>query len=106
MRVERTGILAGHGSADRNYRPPRLPYVSVVGPLNLELEPDRDPPRAVFMFIQSPGYLAGRDGLNASTVPAPGTLHLRLDGDARADVAVAFTGFAGVALTDANARRA
>ncbi|MBS0643112.1 MAG: hypothetical protein JSS43_24875 [Proteobacteria bacterium] len=106
MRIDRLGMMAGHGSSDPNYRPPRLPYISVVGPLNLELEPDRDPPRAIFIVIQSPGYLAGRDGMNAQVVPAPGTLHLRLDGDTRADVAIDFGPLAGSPLTDANARTA
>ena len=106
MRIDRVAMAGGHGSADPNYRPGRLPYISVIGPLNLELEPDRDPPRAIFVFVQSPGYLAGRDGMDTSTVPTAGTLHLRFDGDTRGDVTVDFGALGGTLLTDANARAA
>src|SRR5262245_12327223 len=106
MRVDHVAIAGGHGSADPNYRPARLPYVSVVGPLNLEVEPDRDPPRAVFVFILSPGYLAGRDGMDTALLPGVGALHLRLDGDTRGDVNLNFGPLSGNQLTDANGRAA
>ena len=67
--------------ADASYRPPALPYASVIGPLNIELEPDRDPPRTIFLPVQAPGYLAGAERVAADLVPAPGDLTLRIDGD-------------------------
>lgn len=106
MRIDRVPMAGGHGSADPNYRPGRLPYVSVVGPLSLELEPDRDPPRGVFVFVQSPGYLTGRDGMDTAAVPGGGTLYLRFDGDTRGDVAVDFAALGGATLTDTNSRAA
>ena len=80
IRVEGS-LRAGHGMADASYRPPALPYASVVGPLNIELEPDRDQPRTIFLPVQAPGYLAGAERAAGDLVPGPGHLTLRLDGD-------------------------
>jgi len=91
--------------ADANYRPQRLPYSSVIGPLNLEVEPDRDLPATAYIFAQSPGYLAGRDGQDGNPVPAPGQLHLTVDGITEIAVAIDFGADAGDPLTDATGRR-
>ncbi len=93
-------VRAGHGMADAAYRPPALPYGSVVGPLTVELEPERDPPRAVYLPVQAPGYLAGRTRTPADTVPAPGPLTLRLDGDTLAAADVNFGARQGQPFTD------
>ena len=65
IRVEGS-LRAGHGMADAAYRPPALPYASVIGPLNIELEPERDLPRTVFLPVQAPGYLAGAERVAAT----------------------------------------
>ena len=95
IRVEGPPLRAGHGMADAAYRPPALPYASVVGPLNIELEPDRDPPRSVYLPVQAPGYLAGAERAAADLIPAPGQLVLRLDGDILVTAAVNFGALAG-----------
>lgn len=93
-------MFAGHGVADSSYRPPRLPYASVVGPLNLEIESDRDPPRTQVLRVLAPGYLAGRSLAAEAAVPQPGTLSLRLDGDAILDLDVDFGTLTDVPLDD------
>lgn len=100
VRVEGVALRAGHGMADAAYRPPALPYASVVGPLNIELEPERDQPRTVFLPVQTPGYLAGADRTAGDAVPGPGPLTLRIDGDLVLAADVDFGGLAGRALTD------
>lgn len=95
VRVEGPPLRAGHGMADAAYRPPALPYASVVGPLNIELEPDRDPPRSVYLPVQAPGYLAGAERTALDTIPAPGQLVLRLDGDTVVTAAVNFGALSG-----------
>lgn len=101
VRAEGLGVMAGHGMADAAYRPPALPYVSVVGPLTVELEPERDLPRAIFVPVQSPGYLAGAGRGVADLVPAPGPLALRVDGDVLVTAAVDLGVLAGRPWTDA-----
>lgn len=81
VRADGLAVMAGHGMADAAYRPPALPYVSVVGPLTVELEPERDLPRVVFVPVQSPGYLAGASRGLADPVPDDGQLRIRADGD-------------------------
>lgn len=105
MRLPQTQLFAGHGVADANYRPRNLPYVSVVGPLNLEVEPDRELPEAAYIFAQTPGHLAGRGPMTGQPVPAPGQLHLTLDDATALSVPVDFGPDAGVALDDDVARR-
>jgi hypothetical protein len=84
IRADGLPLLAGHGMADPAYRPPRLPYASVVGPLAFELEPERDAPRAVMLRVQTPGHLGGAEV--AGPVPAAGSLALRFDADVEATV--------------------
>ncbi|GAA3389398.1 hypothetical protein [Cryptosporangium minutisporangium] len=86
IRTEGLPLFAGHGMADPAYRPPRLPYISVVGPLTVELEPDRDLPRSVQLAVQTPGYLPGARREPADRVPASGPLVLLIDGDATGSV--------------------
>ncbi|MEQ1955817.1 hypothetical protein [Mesorhizobium sp. CN2-181] len=105
IRLAHAPTFAGHGLADANYRPSGLPYVSVVGPLNLEVEPDRDLPNNAFIFAQTPGYLAGVGGMAARQVPNGGQLHLTLDGDAEITVPVNFGVDAGASFADPVARR-
>ncbi|WP_139307328.1 hypothetical protein [Micromonospora pattaloongensis] len=99
IRTERMPCFAGHGMADPAYRPPRLPYVSVVGPLNVELEPERDPPRAAHLWVQTPGHVAGAPRTAAETVPAPGPLTLVLDGEVQVTATVDAGALAGQPLT-------
>lgn len=106
MRIDRVPLFAGHGLADANYRPPRLPYASVIGPLNLELEPERDPPRDAFLPVHTPGYLAGVPRQPAHPVPPPGTLTVRLDEEAEAVLDLDFGGLAGDPLSDDDTGRA
>ena len=98
IRVEGS-LRAGHGMADASYRPPALPYASVIGPLNIELEPDRDPPRTIFLPVQAPGYLAGAERVAADLVPAPGDLTLRIDGDIIVVADVDLGALAGESMT-------
>ncbi len=100
IRLDGAPLHAGHGMADPSYRPPRLPYASVVGPLGMELEPDRDQPRAIFLHVQTPGYLAGASRDATHAVPPPGVLALLIDGDVSVSAVVDLGPFAGRALTD------
>lgn len=89
LRVDGLGLLAGHGVADHVYRPPHLPYASLVGPLNLETESERDVPAQV-VRVRNPGYLAGADRGPADLVPPPGELGLLLDATTAGTIAVDF----------------
>lgn len=71
LRLEGAALRAGHGMADQNYRPPHLPYASVVGPLCVEVEPDRDAPRAVSLWVQTPGHLDGAARPAGAVAPSP-----------------------------------
>ena len=95
LRARGEAVHAGHGYADPNYRPPRLPYLSLTGPLDLRIEAERDPGRKRFVFVQNPGYLAGAERDGTHLVPAPGRVYLRFDGDARATLDVDFGALAG-----------
>lgn len=84
--------------ADTNYRPARLPYASVIGPLNLELESERDPVRALYLWVQLPGYAASAERGPADLVPGPGSFSLRFDGDAETTLDLDFGLLAGDVL--------
>lgn len=103
LRLDVSPLHAGHGLADPLYRPPRLPYASVLGPLSYAVEPERDLPRERSLTVRIPGYLAGSSLPEAAVVPAPGALELLVDGDVRVDVAVDHGLDAGQALTDERA---
>jgi hypothetical protein len=106
LRVDGLPLFAGHGLADPLYRPPRLPYASVLGPLSYHLEPDRDLPREAGLTVRTPGYLAGATLAPTATLPPPGTLSLLLDGDVRVDVAVDPGGDSGQTATTSRAQDA
>ncbi|MGH9884136.1 MAG: hypothetical protein ACREBE_01315, partial [bacterium] len=97
----RTGgarAFAAHGYVDPSYRPPRLPFVSVVGPLSLHVEPDRENGKAGTARIKIPGYAVSQVRAPAQTVPATGSLALRFDG--RAQVTLALAGLPATAFSD------
>lgn len=89
LRADGLGLLAGHGVADHVYRPPHLPYASLVGPLNLETESERELPTQV-VRVRTPGYLAGAGLLATDLVPPAGDIGLLLDGAASATVRLDF----------------
>ncbi|WP_298460952.1 hypothetical protein [uncultured Cellulomonas sp.] len=99
LRLDGAPLFAGHGLADPMYRPPRLPYASVTGPLSYTVEPERDLPRERSLTVRVPGYLAGTSLPAAAPVPAPGTLDLLLDGEVRLTVAVNHGADTGAPLT-------
>lgn len=99
IRLEGTRLRAGHGMADPGYRPPYLPYASVVGPLCIELEPERDQPRAVFLPVQTPGYLRGVERGVADLVPPSGPVSLRADGDVTIEAQVDLGPLTGLSMT-------
>lgn len=103
LRVDSLPLFAGHGLADPLYRPPRLPYASVLGPLSYRLEPERDLPREATLTVRTPGYLAGTTLAAATPVPAAGTIDLLLDGDVRVDLALDHGADTGQPLTTARA---
>lgn len=106
LRVDGAPFFAGHGLADPLYRPPRLPYASVLGPLSYHLEPERDLPREATLTVRTPGYLAGVPLPPATVLPAPGLLALLVDGDVRVEAAVDHGPDTGQPLTDARGRAA
>jgi hypothetical protein len=81
--------FAAHGYVDPSYRPPRLPFVSVVGPMSLQVEPERESPRTGHALLRTPGFVIGQPRNPASTSPASGALRLRFDGRATVTLALA-----------------
>lgn len=98
LRLDGLGVLAGHGVADQVYRPPHLPYASIVGPLGLETESERDVP-ARMVRVLNPGYLAGVPRTAVDNVPAAGVLGLVVDSTATGAVPVDFGALAGTPIT-------
>jgi hypothetical protein len=98
LRCGRAPIRAGHGYADPAYRPPSLPFASIVGPLAVDIEPQRDtqnPPQVMLLF---PGHIIGH-ARPAGQIVRSGSLQLQLDGTAT----VTLAGVAGRTLaTDAD----
>jgi hypothetical protein len=98
VRCGRAPIHAAHGYADPAYRPPRLPFVSVVGPVAVEIEPLRDTKEPPVVLVLMPGHVIGRPRAPGQVVGS-GALKLRFDGAAT----VTITGIVGRALaTDAD----
>jgi hypothetical protein len=89
LRIEGVQLLAGHGVADASYRPPHLPYASVVGPLAIETEAERTTPHRV-VRVRNAGHLNGAARSATDVVPAPGTVELTVDGVATGTVPVDF----------------
>ena len=90
--------FAAHGYVDPAYRPSRLPFVSVVGPLSLQLEPERENGRTGQALLRTPGFVIGQERQPAATVPAAGGLRLRFDG--RATVTIALAGLPATPFSD------
>jgi hypothetical protein len=78
LRIDGVQLLAGHGVADGSYRPPHLPYASVVGPLAIETEPERSVPNRV-VRVRTAGHVTGAPRAATDLVPAPGSLALTFD---------------------------
>lgn len=90
--------FAAHGYVDPSYRPPRLPFVSVVGPLSLHVEPERENGKAAQARMRIPGFVVGKPRTGAATIPAAGGLRLRFDG--RATVTLALAGMPTTPFSD------
>src|SRR5690349_10663154 len=98
IRTAGARAFAAHGYVDPSYRPPRLPFVSIVGPLSLHVEPDRENGKAGQGRIKIPGYAISQVRAPAQVVPAAGNLALRFDG--RASVTLALAGLPATAFGD------
>lgn len=83
--------FAAHGYVDEAYRPPRVPFVSVVGPLGLHPEPERENKRVAAATVKVPGHVIGKPRASTDSVPPAGALTLRFDGRAT----VTLTGLPG-----------
>ena len=81
------GVQAGHGYADPNYRPVRLPWVSVIGPLDVLVEPERDPPAPSDILVQLPGTLTSAP--TSANLAGGSTLVVRADEVGTATVSLA-----------------
>ncbi|RKG56009.1 hypothetical protein D7X30_26105 [Corallococcus sp. AB011P] len=90
-------VFAAHGYVDEGYRPSRVPFLSVVGPLGLFPEPERENGRTGVATFRVPGYLVGRPRASGDSVPPNGSLQLRLDGRAT----VTLTGLPGGSFASA-----
>jgi hypothetical protein len=90
-------VLAAHGYVDPSYRPPRLPFVSVVGPLSLQVEPERENGRPGQARLLVPGYVVGQPRAAGATISA-GALRLRFDG--RASVTLVLDGLPATPFGD------
>jgi hypothetical protein len=85
FRTKHCGARAEHGYADPGYRPATVPFISLVGPLTVEAEPERDLPQLGDIVIQLPGYVLGA-ARTGEVVPAGATLRAVFDGSATATV--------------------
>jgi len=74
--------FSSHGYVDQAYRPPRLPFVSVVGPLSFQTEPERDAGRPSHAPFRIPGHIIGQPRNDTVSIPPGGSLLLRFDGRA------------------------
>ncbi|MBN8232852.1 hypothetical protein JYK02_35580 [Corallococcus macrosporus] len=90
-------VFAAHGYVDEGYRPSRVPFFSVVGPLGLFPEPERENGRTGVATVRVPGHLIGTPRAAADSVPPGGALKLRLDGRA----IVTLTGLPGGSFASA-----
>lgn len=96
LRCGRMPVRAGHGYADSAYRPADLPYVSALGPMWFDVEPERDE-KGRHVLVLMPGHVLGARRESPGVVIAPGgALKLRFDGDST----VTLSGLPGVDLGD------
>src|SRR5688572_10584954 len=79
LRAGPTRVHAAHGYVDNAYRPSRLPFVSVVGPLAFNIEPEREAGRPGAAQVSVPGHVIGRPRSAGDVVPNNGTLRIRFD---------------------------
>ncbi|WP_437942642.1 hypothetical protein [Sorangium sp. So ce341] len=92
-------MRAGHGYADPAFRPSDLPFVSVLGPMAVELHAERETTKPPVVLLQLPGYVVSARRETPTLVPAGGALRLRFDGRG----AVTLAGLPQVQLGDAAA---
>ncbi|MES2639555.1 MAG: hypothetical protein V4850_08715 [Myxococcota bacterium] len=97
-RYARVGVGVGHGYADPDHRPPVAPFASVVGPLAVAWDAERDDKRPRFVVFQIPGMWRGAPR-GMGLVPA-GSIEVQVDGAATATIAHGAGSFA----TDPSAR--
>lgn len=88
-------VRAGHGYADPSFRPSSLPYASLVGPLAIDVETERDLVAASDVLVQLPGFLRGAP--RAGEALAAGTLELIFDQDASIQITLEAGSFATAA---------
>jgi hypothetical protein len=81
--------FAGDGYVDPSYRPPETPFVSIVGPLSLAVEPERENGQPGQGLISIPGHIIGAARPDALALPPTGALRLRFDRRARLVLALA-----------------
>jgi hypothetical protein len=98
LRCQVGTVRAGHGYADPGFRPPSLPFVSLVGPLGIEVEPEPEPdvPAALDAIVQLPGFVRGTPR-SGQTVSAGATLAVSFEGDAAAQITLDAGNFGSVA---------
>lgn len=102
LRADSINLSAGHGIADPNYRPPRLPYASILGPLNIQTESERDLPEVAYLWARSPGYVSAQARRQADLIPAGGSLHLRFDAEAIVHLSIDFAALGNQPFNDTN----
>ncbi len=98
IRTAGARAFAAHGYVDPSYRPPRLPFVSVVGPLSLHVEPERENGKTASARVRIPGYVIGQPRAALSTTNGATLLALRFDG--RASVQLTVPGLPATAFGD------
>jgi hypothetical protein len=79
LKADGIRAYAAHGYVDNAYRPPQLPFVSIVGPLSFNVEPEREAGRQAAAPVRVPGHVIGRPRAAGAGVPNDGSLRLRFD---------------------------
>lgn len=88
VRAGRARAFAGHGYADPSYRPPVVPFASVVGPLTFAVEPEREAGRTAHGLVAIPGHIIGAPRSPALALGGAGSLRLRFDRRVIVDLAL------------------
>jgi hypothetical protein len=96
LRCQVGTVRAGHGYADPSFRPSSLPFVSLVGPLGVEVEPERDLPVALDAIVQLPGFVRGAPR-SGEAVAAGATLAVSFEGDATTQITLEAGNFGSLA---------
>ena len=84
VRTEGVALQATHGFADPDYRPPRLPCASVLGPLDVSVEPERELGSAQDLMVLLPGGWLGSE--IEGSVARDDTLELEQDDEVKATI--------------------